>query len=127
MNIGELATAAGVTAKLIRHYEGLGIIPKAARTRSGYRIYTEEDVECLRFVRHARSFNFSTKEIKKLVNLWRTKDRACKDVRAVVKSHLDEIEIRICGMQAIAARLQELVENCPNDSSSDCNIFAALR
>lgn len=76
MNIGEASAISGVSAKLIRHYESLGIVPKAVRSDAGYRIYKESDVHILSFVKKARSLGFSMKEIKKLVSLWRNKSRA---------------------------------------------------
>lgn len=126
MNIGQLAKESGVNAKLIRHYESIGLVPKASRSESGYRIYTETDVQFLRFIKRARSLGFSMKEIKKLVGLWRSKSRASKDVKALALTHLKNLEIKIKEMQEMAANLKRLAHNCHGDARPDCPILTSL-
>lgn len=126
MNIGELAKLSGVNAKLIRHYESIGLIPKASRTDSGYRIYTETDVQFLRFIRRARSLGFSMKEIKKLIGLWRNKARASREVKALALSHVQELERKIRDMQEMAQNLQLLARHCHGDSRPNCPIIESL-
>lgn len=126
MNIGELAKLSGVNAKLVRHYESIGLIPKASRTDSGYRIYTETDVQFLRFIRRARSLGFSMKEIKKLIGLWRNKARASREVKALALSHVRELERKIRDMQEMAQNLQLLARHCHGDSRPNCPIIESL-
>ena len=126
MNIGELAKRSGVNAKLIRHYESIGIIPKAARTDSGYRVYSETDIQFLRFIRRARRLGFSMKEIKKLVGLWRNKARASREVKALALAHVQELERKILDMQEMARNLQVLARNCHGDSRPHCPIIESL-
>lgn len=126
MNIGELANLSGVNAKLIRHYESIGLIPKASRTDSGYRIYSATDVQFLRFIRRARSLGFSMKEIKKLIGLWRNKARASREVKALALSHVQELERKIRDMQEMAQNLQLLARHCHGDSRPSCPIIESL-
>lgn len=126
MNIGELAKSSGVNAKLIRHYESIGLIPKASRTDAGYRIYTKNDVQYLRFVKRARSLGFSMKEIKKLLSLWRNKSRASKEVKNLATQHLSDLEAKIKEMQEMADSLRDLAHNCHGDSRPECPILKDL-
>lgn len=126
MNIGEAAKASGVNAKLIRHYESIGLIPKASRTDSGYRTYSETDVNVLAFVRRARGLGFSMKEIKKLVGLWRNKSRASADVKALALSHVEEMETKIAELEAMVKSLKHLAKCCHGDQRPDCPILEGL-
>lgn len=126
MNIGEAAKASGVNAKLIRHYESIGIIPKASRTLAGYRRYTETDVHVLIFVRRARGLGFSMKEIKKLVSLWKNKSRASKEVKSLAVEHLRTLENKILELQEMADSLRFLARNCQGDNRPDCPILTNL-
>ena len=126
MTIGELAKASGVNVKLIRHYESIGLIPKAARTESGYRFYKESDAQFLRFIKRARSLGFSTKEIKTLINLWRNKSRASKEVKTLVKNHIKDLEKKIKEMQEMVDNLQSLAKSCHGDSRPECPIIKSL-
>lgn len=126
MNIGAAAKMSGVNAKLIRHYESIGIIPKASRTESGYRTYSEVDVHILTFVKRARGLGFSMKEIKKLVGLWRNKSRASSDVKALANSHVAEMEQKIHDLQEMVKTLKHLAKNCHGDSRPHCPIIDNL-
>jgi Cu(I)-responsive transcriptional regulator len=126
MKIGELAEASGVNAKLIRHYESIGLIPKASRTESGYRSYTENDIQFLRFIKRGRSLGFSMKEIKKLIGLWRNKTRASQDVKALAAAHIKSLETKIKEMQDMAQNLRRLSQNCHGDHRPDCPILKDL-
>lgn len=126
MTIGELAKSSGVNAKLIRHYESIGLIPKASRTNSGYRIYSKTDIQFLRFIKRARGLGFSMKEIKKLIGLWRNKSRASKEVKALVLTHLKALETKILEMQEMADSLRLLARNCNGDARPDCPILSNL-
>jgi MerR family transcriptional regulator, copper efflux regulator len=126
MNIGEAAKVSGVNAKLIRHYESIGIIPKASRTESGYRSYTEPDVHILTFVRRARGLGFSMKEIKKLVGLWRNKARASSEVKNLAMKHVEEMEQKVSELQEMVKTLKHLAKNCRGDMRPDCPILNEL-
>lgn len=126
MNIGYAAKASGVNSKMIRHYESIGIIPKASRADSGYRVYTENDIYILAFVKRSRSLGFSMKEIKKLVNLWRNKSRASSDVKALALEHIRDLDKKIQELEEIRNTLRHLARNCHGDSRPDCPILAKL-
>lgn len=126
MNIGEIAKSSGVNAKLIRHYESIGLIPKAARTESGYRFYKEADVQFLRFIKRARGLGFSMKEIKTLLGLWRNKSRKSQDVKTLANKHINELETKILEMQEMVANLKALSQNCHGDSRPECPIISTL-
>ncbi len=126
MNIGEAAKVSGVNAKMIRHYESIGIIPKASRTDSGYRVYSENDVHILAFVRRARGLGFSMKEIKKLVSLWRNKTRASAEVKALTQTHIKGLEEKIRELEAMRDTLRHLARNCHGDSRPECPILDQL-
>lgn len=126
MNIGDAAKASGVNAKLIRHYESIGVIPKVGRTDSGYRVYSDSDVHTLSFVRSARDLGFSMKEIKKLVGLWRNKSRASAEVKSLALDHVKTLEHKISELQAMADTLKKLARTCHGDHRPDCPILAGL-
>lgn len=126
MNIGELAKSSGVNAKLIRHYESIGVIPKAARTDSGYRVYTEKDVQFLRFIKRARGLGFSMKEIKTLMGLWRNKARASREVKALALEHIQDLEQKIREMEEMVKNLRQLARNCHGDARPECPILIDL-
>lgn len=126
MNIGQAAKSSGVNAKLIRHYESIGIIPKATRSDSGYRVYTENDVHILIFVKRARSLGFSMKEIKKLVSLWRNKSRSSYEVKTLALAHIEDLEKKIRELQEMAKTLKKLAKNCHGDHRPDCPIIEDL-
>ncbi|MEZ0393143.1 MAG: Cu(I)-responsive transcriptional regulator [Pseudobdellovibrionaceae bacterium] len=126
MNIGEAARVSGVNAKLIRHYESIGIIPKASRSESGYRTYTETEVHILSFVKRARTLGFSMKEIKKLVSLWRNKNRASGEVKNLALQHINEMEQKIFELQSMVQTLKHLSKNCHGDHRPDCPILNDL-
>ena len=125
-NIGQAAQASGVSAKMIRHYEENGFIPKAGRTAAGYRIYRDADVHVLRFIRRARDLGFSLKEIKALLGLWENRRRASGDVKRLAMKHVDELDRRIAEMQAMRRTLVELAQHCHGDHRPDCPILDDL-
>jgi MerR family gold-responsive transcriptional activator of gol and ges genes len=125
-NIGQAASASGVSAKMIRHYEAIGITPKALRSDSGYRLYTANDVHTLQFVRRARNLGFSMVEIKKLVGLWRNKSRASADVKAMANQHVKELEAKIVELQEMRDALKNLARKCHGDDRPECPIIDEL-
>jgi Cu(I)-responsive transcriptional regulator len=126
MNIGDAARHSGVSAKMIRHYEGIGLIPKAARTYSGYRTYTANDVHTLRFVRQARNLGFSIKQIERLLGLWRNQRRPSSKVKALALEHVEELDQRIAELQEMKRTLQALAAHCHGDDRPDCPILDGL-
>jgi len=125
LNIGRAAEASGVSAKMIRHYESIGLLPAAGRTVAGYRIYAERDVHTLRFVRRARDLGFSMKEIAELVNLWQNRRRASADVKKLATKQLQLLEEKIAELQSMRA-LSHLVGHCHGDQRPDCPILEDL-
>lgn len=126
MNIGSVAKRAGVTAKTIRYYESIGLIPTASRADNGYRDYGSTDVEMLRFIKRARSLGFSVDDVGSLLNLWRDKTRASADVKAVAIKHIEEVEGRIRELESIRDTLKHLTQCCHGDDRPDCPILEGL-
>ncbi|MBN8905846.1 MAG: Cu(I)-responsive transcriptional regulator [Rhodospirillales bacterium] len=126
MNIGEAATASGVSAKMIRYYESIGLVAPAARTAAGYRVYGADDLHALRFVRRARSLGFSMEETGELLALWRDSSRASADVKAVALAHVRDLEKKAAELQAMANTLRHLASHCHGDSRPDCPILDDL-
>lgn len=124
--IGEAARQSGVSARMVRHYEGLGLLPAVARTESGYRQYSEADVHSLRFIKRARELGFSMDEIGELVGLWHNRRRASASVKRIAQKHLGELEQRIAAMQAMHGTLSHLVHCCHGDARPDCPILDDL-
>jgi len=124
--IGQAAERAGVSARMVRHYEGLGLLAGVARTDSGYRQYTEADVHSLRFIRRARDLGFSMDEIAQLLGLWQDKARASSQVKQIAQKHIDNLAERIAAMQAMQRSLQTLVGCCHGDERPDCPILDDL-
>jgi MerR family transcriptional regulator, copper efflux regulator len=126
VNIGAAAKASGVSAKMIRHYESIGLVPSAGRTESGYRTYAEPDLHRLRFVKRARNLGFSIKEIEALLALWGDRRRSSAKVKALTQKHIAELEARIAEMQAMKQALQHLAHQCHGDERPDCPILDEL-
>jgi Cu(I)-responsive transcriptional regulator len=126
MNIGEAAEAAGVSAKMIRHYEQIGLLPAAARTDSGYRQYGERDVSVLRFIRASRRLGFSVEQIAELLGLWSNRRRASREVKALAQHHLAELEAKMREMADMQAALKKLVASCHGGDDPHCAIIDGL-
>jgi MerR family copper efflux transcriptional regulator len=126
MNIGEAAAASGVSAKMIRHYESVGLFPEAARTESGYRQYTDKEVATLRFVRHSRDLGFSIEQIRELLGLWQNRKRPSRQVRALAQAHIAELDEKLKELQAMKSTLEHLVHCCHGDDRPDCPIIESL-
>ena len=124
--IGQAAERAGVSARMLRHYESLGLLAGVARTDSGYRQYTEADVHTLRFIRRARDLGFSMDEIAQLLGLWQDKARASAQVKQIAQRHIQRLAERIAAMQAMQRSLQALVGCCHGDERPDCPILDDL-
>lgn len=126
MKIGEVASKSQVNAKMIRRYEEMGIIPKAGRSDSGYRRYTENDVHILKFVKRSRELGFSMKDIKQLVSLWRNKNRSSSQVKSIASRHIQELDKKLKEIQTMLSTLNHLVSHCQGDDRPDCPILDEL-
>lgn len=125
-NIGEAAELSGVSAKMIRHYESIGLIPEAGRTFAGYRIYSDADVHRFRFIKRARALGFSIKQIEALLGLWNNRSRASAEVKKLAQGHADELALKIAEMQAMQRTLQDLANRCHGDDRPECPILDDL-
>ena len=126
MNIGEAAKSSGVSAKMIRHYESLGLFPQASRTESGYRQYTDKEIGTLRFIRQSRDLGFSLEQIRELLGLWQNRRRSSRQVRALAQAHLEELDAKLRELQEMKATLEHLVHCCHGDDRPDCPIIESL-
>jgi len=126
MNIGSAAKRSGVSAKTIRYYESVGLIPRAARADNGYRDYATNDVETLRFIKRSRSLGFSVETVASLLDLWRNTSRASGDVKAVALKHIEDVEQRIAELESIRDTLKHLTKCCHGDDRPDCPILEGL-
>ena len=126
MNIGEVAQMSEVNSKMIRRYEEQGIIPKAGRTDSGYRQYTEKDIHVLKFVKLARELGFSMKDIKQLVSLWKNKSRTSGQVKSIALKPQAELKKKLKEIQVMLNTINNLVENCQGEERPECPILDGL-
>ena len=126
MNIGEASRRTGVSAKMIRYYEETGLLPPAHRHESGYRIYGENDIRRLQFVRRARDFGFSMDQIKELLDLWSDKSRASAEVKEITLAHVAALGARIAELTALRDALRHLADQCHGDEHPDCPILDDL-
>lgn len=127
LNIGQAAAASGVSAKMIRHYESVGLLSAAARTDAGYRQYGDDDVQTLRFIRHSRDLGFSIAEIGQLLSLWRDKSRPSREVKALAREHIRELEEKAQELLAMKSALEHLVRGCRGDERPECPIIEGLQ
>ena len=126
VDIGEAARASGVSAKMIRHYEEIGLLPPAGRTAAGYRIYAAADVHRLRFVKRARDLGFSMDEIAKLLTLWNDRRRKSSEVKRLAMRHVAELERKIAELESMRGTLMKLVHHCHGNERPDCPILEDL-
>jgi len=126
MNIGEAAKASGVSAKMIRYYESIGLIPAAGRTGSGYRVYAPTEVQMLRFIRRSRDLGFPVEKIEELLALWRDRTRQSADVKRLATEQIDGLERKVREMQAMIDTLRHLTDACCGDHRPDCPILVDL-
>ena len=126
MIIGDVATKSGVSTKMIRYYEQIGLIPSPSRTDAGYRIYSERDVHTLRFIRRARDLGFSVAQLQELLALWSDGNRTSAEVKRIASEHIAELEQKIKELQEMREALKHLAEHCHGDDRPDCPILEDL-
>ena len=126
MRIGEAAQASGVSAKMIRHYEAIGLLPPATRSEANYRDYGEAEIHALRFIRRARDLGFSLHEIASLLALWADRRRASAEVKRLALAHVEALEAKARDLSAMAATLRHLAAHCHGDARPDCPILDEL-
>lgn len=126
MNIGEAAAASGVSAKMIRYYESIALIPKPTRSDAGYRRYTNTEVNTLRFIRRARDFGLPMSRIELLIGLWLDRDRPSREVKKIALDHVADLRAKIADLSAMANALEHLAEQCHGDGRPDCPILHDL-
>ncbi|HLA31439.1 MAG TPA: Cu(I)-responsive transcriptional regulator [Pseudomonas sp.] len=126
MNIGQAAQQTGLSAKMIRYYESIDLLPAAGRTGSGYRQYSHNDLHRLAFIKRSRDLGFSLEEVGKLLALWQDRQRASADVKALAAGHIAELERKIGELSSLRDTLQELMEHCQGDERPDCPILKDL-
>lgn len=126
MNIGEVSEASGVSQRMIRHYEKIGLIPSPARRESGYRIYADGDVHRLRFIANARDLGFPVEDIRSLLALWQDRNRSSAEVKALATARAAELGRKAAALQAMRATLLDLAERCLGNDRPDCPILERL-
>ena len=126
MQIGKAAKASGVSPKMIRYYEEIGLIPPSTRLESGYRLYSEHDMHRLRFIHRSRELGYSTERIRELLRLWNDRDRPSREVKRVTLAHIAELEAQIERMKELLATLNHLAQNCDGNSRPHCPILDDL-
>ena len=125
-NIGRAAKESGVSVKMIRHYEAIGLLPKAARTAANYRVYGPNEVHTLRFIKRARTLGFSTEDIEELLGLWKNKSRSSAAVKKLAAKHIDELKTRLAELQSMVDSLEHLARHCHGDHRPECPILDDL-
>ena len=126
LDIGHASKESGVSVKMIRHYEAIGLLKNVARTYTNYRVYSDKDVHTLRFVKRARTLGFSMNDIRELLTLWQNKSRSSASVKKIAASHMLGLKRRIVEMQSMVGTLEHLTHNCHGDSRPDCPILDDL-
>lgn len=126
MNIGQAADASGVTAKMIRYYESIGLVAAVHRTEAGYRMYGEADVQVLRFIKRSRDLGFSLERIRTLLELWKDTGRKSADVKKLARQYIAELDQDILKLQSIRAQLEQLAVCCQGDNRPECPILEEL-
>jgi Cu(I)-responsive transcriptional regulator len=125
-NIGAASRASGVSSKMIRHYEAIGLLPKVPRSFGNYRVYSTNDIHVLRFIRRARDLGFSIEEIRELLGLWRNRSRSSAAVKKIAAKHIGDLRLKIAELQSMVQTLEHLTRHCHGDHRPDCPILDDL-
>ena len=123
MNIGQAAKQSGISAKMIRYYEEIGLLHAVNRTDAGYRIYAAQDLKALHFIKHARELGFSSEQMKDLLSLWKNTDRQSAEVKKLALRHIEELNQKIKSLQDMVLVLEQATECCAGDYGPDCSIL----
>lgn len=123
MNIGQAAKQSGISAKMIRYYEDIGLLPASKRTDAGYRMYSESDIKMLKFIHHSRELGFSTEQMKELLGLWKNQDRQSAEVKQLAQKHINALNQKIADLQTMVSSLQHSVDCCAGNQQADCEIL----
>jgi MerR family copper efflux transcriptional regulator len=126
VDIGRASKASGVSVKMIRHYEAIGLLPKIARTSANYRLYRDSDIHTLRFVRRARALGFSIADIQELVGLWQNRSRSSASVKKIAGKHVEQLKRKIAELKGMVDTLEHLAAHCHGDHRPDCPILDDL-
>jgi len=126
LDIGRASKASGVSVKMIRHYEAIGLLMNVARTHANYRVYSDKDVHTLRFIKRARMLGFAMDDIRELLALWQNKSRPSAAVKKIAAGHMQDLKRRIQEMQSMVATLEHLTHNCHGDGRPECPILDDL-
>ena len=126
MNIGNASRESGVSAKMIRYYEQIGLLTPAKRSDAGYRLYSPDEIHALRFIRQARRLGFPVDDIRKLLALWQDRSRASAEVKSIAIDHVAELDERIAELTNIRNTLADLAAHCNGDERPECPILARL-
>jgi Cu(I)-responsive transcriptional regulator len=126
LDIGRAAKASGVSVKMIRHYESIGLLKKVARTYANYRVYAANDVHTLRFIKRARTLGFSVEHIRELLSLWQNRSRPSASVKRIARGHMETLRVRIAELKSMADTLEHLVHHCHGDHRPECPILEDL-
>jgi MerR family copper efflux transcriptional regulator len=126
MDIGAAARESGVSVKMIRHYEAIGLLPAVARTFANYRVYSQNNVHMLRFIKRARTLGFSIEDIRELLGLWQNRSRPSSSVKKLAAKHMDELKRKVGELNAMLATLEDLTSHCHGDNRPDCPILDDL-
>ena len=126
LDIGRASKESGVSVKMIRHYEAIGLLKNVARTQANYRVYSGTNVHTLRFIKRARTLGFSVDDIRELLSLWQNKTRPSASVKKVAAGHMEDLKRKIAEMQSMLTTLQHLTHNCHGDQRPDCPILDDL-
>jgi Cu(I)-responsive transcriptional regulator len=126
MNIGAAAKASGVSVKMVRHYEAVGLLPRAPRSFGNYRVYGEREVHLLRFIKRARALGFSMADVRELASLWQNKSRSSASVKKIAGRHAEELRRKIAELKSMAQTLDHLMAHCHGDERPDCPILDDL-
>ena len=123
MNIGQVSKQSGISNKMIRYYEQIGVLDTAKRAASGYRIYSEQDLKTLNFIRHARDLGFSSEQMKELLSLWKNTERQSAEVKQLTLQHIQVLNDKIAQLQAMVDLLQHSANYCSGNDQADCAIL----
>ena len=126
MNIGQAAKRSGISAKMIRYYEDIGLLPAPKRSDTGYRVYSDADIKILRYIQHARELGFSSEQMKELLGLWLNSSRQSSEVKQLAQKHIQFLQQKIADMQHMLMILQQSVEQCAGNEQSDCQILKQI-